>query len=295
MKKGVHSVGVSRQYSGTAGRIENCQIGVFLSYASSLGHTLLDRELYLPEVWTDDRERCRRAGIPDKRTFATKPELAQQMLERTCTAGVTFAWIAGDSVYGDNRPLRQWLEEHKQAYVLAVSGKETVWNNQRQQLVKAILKDLPSEGFKRLSAGTGSKGQRSYDWLRVELDQPAHQGLKRWLLLRRSLSTPSEMTAYIVFAPEHSSLAEQVAVAGTRWTVEESIQTAKGEVGLDHYEVRSWTGWYRHITLAMWTQAFLTVIRAESDYEQAVKKGPVKRASESSLAPFKAHRGLQSA
>ena len=127
VKKGTHSVGVSRQYSGTAGRIENCQIGVFLTYASSLGHSLLDRELYLPTMWTDDPERCRRAGVPDTRAFATKPVLAQQMLERTYKAGVTFAWITGDSVYGDNRPLRHWLEERNQPYVLAVSGKETVW------------------------------------------------------------------------------------------------------------------------------------------------------------------------
>lgn len=294
VKKGVHSVGVSRQYSGTAGRIENCQIGVFLTYASPLGHTLLDRELYLPTVWTDDRERCRRVGVPDKREFATKPALAQQMLERTYAAGVTFAAITGDSVYGDNRPLRHWLEEQKHSYVLAVSGKETVWCANLQQLVKAILADVPSEGWQRLSAGTGSKGLRVYDWLRLDLDQPAQIGWKRWLLVRRSITTPSEMTAYIAFAAAHSSLVEQVGIAGTRWTVEESIQTAKGEVGLDHYEVRSWTGWYRHITLAMVAQAFLAVIRAETGYEQAGKKRSVKRASLSSLAAFKAHRGLQS-
>ena len=295
VKKGKHSVGVSRQYSGTAGRIENCQIGVFLSYASPLGHTLLDRELYLPSSWTDDRERCRRAAVPDKREFKTKPELAQQMLERTFAAGITFAFITGDSVYGDNRPLRQWLEERKQSYVLAVSGKETVWRLKQQYSVKALLSSLPSEGWQRLSAGTGTKGVRWYDWQRLELDEPAQQGFQRWLVVRRSLSDASELTAYIAFAPAETSLEAQVEVAGTRWTVEESIQTGKSEVGLDHYEVRSWTGWYRHITLAMVAQAFLAVIRAEMGAEEAPKKGTLKPATTSSLARFKAHRGLLSA
>lgn len=295
VKKGKHSVGVSRQYSGTAGRIENCQIGVFLSYASPLGHTLLDRELYLPACWTDDRERCRRAGVPDKREFATKPVLAQQMLQRAFQAGVTFAFITGDSVYGDNRPLRLWLEERKQSYVLAVSTKETVWRNQLQQSVKTLLANLPSEGWQRISAGEGAKGVRWYDWQRLELDESAQDGFQRWLVVRRSLSDASDVTAYIAFAPVGTSLSQQVEVAGTRWTVEESIQTGKGEVGLDHYEVRSWTGWYRHITLAMVAQAFLVLIRAETGAEAAPKKGLSKQASESSLARFKAHRGLASA
>ena len=292
VKKGKHSVGVSRQYSGTAGRIENSQVGVFLSYASSLGHTLLDRELYLPAVWTDDHERCRRAGVPDEREFATKPVLAQQMLERTFQAGVAFAFIAGDSVYGDNRPLRLWLEERKQSYVLAVSTKETVWREQLQHTVKALIANLPEEGWQRLSAGEGAKGVRWYDWQRLELDEPAQAGFQRWLVLRRSLSDTSDITACIAFARAGTSLPQQVKVVGTRWTVEESIQTGKGEVGLDHYEVRSWTGWYRHITLAMWAQAFLTVIRAEMGADEAPKKGLYKPAKGSSLARFKADRGL---
>jgi len=294
VKKGKHSVGVSRQYSGTAGRVENCQIGVFLSYASSLGHTLLDRELYLPTSWTDDRERCRRAGVPDKREFQTKPQLAQQLLERAFQAGVAFAFIAGDSVYGDNRPLRLWLEERKQCYVLAVSIKETLWHNRQQQSVKTLLSTLPDEGWQRLSAGTGAKGMRWYDWQRIELDEAAQHGFQRWLLVRRSLSDASDVTAYVAFARVGTRLSHQVEVAGTRWTVEESIQTGKGEVGLDHYEVRSWTGWYRHITLAMWAQACLTVIRAETGADEAPKKGRDKPATTSSLARFKTHRGLLS-
>jgi SRSO17 transposase len=294
LKKGRHSAGVARQYSGTAGRVENCQIGVFLAYASDQGQTLLDRELYLPQEWTEDRDRCRHAGIPDQRAFATKPALARQMLERTFAAGVVVAWVTGDSVYGDDRVLRHWLEERKQAYVLAVSGKETVWIDQEQQQIKTILAALPIAGWELLSAGTGSKGPRWYDWLRLELPDPPQAGNKRWLLFRRSISDPSEVTAYITFARADSSLAAQVRVAGMRWTVEESIQCAKGEVGLDHYEVRSWTGWYRHITLALWAQAFLSVIREETGAEVVPKKGLVNRPEVSSLASLKARRNLRS-
>jgi SRSO17 transposase len=294
LKKGTHSAGVARQYSGTAGKIENCQIGVFLAYASPHGHTLLDRELYLPKEWTDDRQRCRRAGIPDERAFATKPALAQQILQRNFDAGLKLAWVTGDCIYGDDRTLRQWLESRPQPYVLAVSGKETVWLASHQRQVKTILAELPADGWETLSAGVGSKGPRWYDWRRLELSEPPERGWKRFLLVRRSISDPSELTGYIVFAKVGTSLAEFVRVAGTRWSVEESIQTAKGEVGLDHYEVRSWSGWYRHISLAMWASAFLSVIRNEMGAETAPKKGQHQPPAQSSMASFKASRGLQS-
>lgn len=294
LKKGTHSAGVARQYSGTAGRIENSQIGVFLAYASRYGHTLLDRELYLPAVWTGDRERCRRTGIPEDRAFATKPALARQMLERALMAGVVVAWITGDAIYGDDRALRQWLEAHQQAYVLAVSGKESVWIEHYQRRISTLLAALPVEGWERLSAGMGSKGPRWYDWRRLDASVPAQGGWKRWVLIRRSIAEPTELTAYIAYAPAMTLLADMVRVAGMRWTIEESLQTAKGEVGLDHYEVRSWTGWYRHITLAMWAQAFLAVVRAETGTEVAPKKGG-QGLTTASLARFKAHRGLRSA
>ena len=294
LKKGTHSAGVARQYSGTAGRIENCQIGVFLAYATSRAQTLLDRELYLPAEWTNDRERCRRAGVPDDRTLTTKPALARQMLERTFAAGVVLPWVTGDCIYGDDRRLRQWLEQRHQAYVLAVSGKEAVWRHQRQQQIKTMLAEVPTEGWARISAGVGSKGPRWYDWLRLELHDPPPTGWKRWLVVRRSISDPREVTAYIAYAPVQTSLAALVRVAGMRWTVEESLQTAKGEVGLDQYEVRSWTGWYRHITLAMWAQAFLSVVRAERGAAVVPKKGRQVSAERSSLAVFKARRGLRS-
>lgn len=293
LKKGRSSAGVARQYSGTAGRVENCQIGVFLAYATAQRHTLLDRELYLPAEWTEDRLRCEAAGIPVDRAFATKPALARQMLERARAGGLRLDWLTGDSVYGDDRGLRQWLEAHDQPYVLAVSGKETVWLEGHQQRITGWFDALPAEGWERLSAGVGSKGLRWYDWQRWELAEPLQVGWKRWILVRRSLAEPTDVTAYVVFAPAACTLAQQVEVAGRRWTVEESIQTAKGEVGLDHYEVRSWTGWYRHITLALWAQAFLNVVRKEMGEAAGLPKGGAPRARPSSLARFKAQRGLR--
>lgn len=294
LKKGIYSAGVARQYSGTAGKIENCQIGVFLAYASTHGHTLLDRELYVPQEWTNDRERCQRAGIPEQRAFATKPALALQMVQRTIDAGLKLAWVTGDSIYGDDRTLRQWLESHNQPFVLAVSGKEAAWLDTHQRQIKLILAELPADGWEKLSAGAGSKGLRWYDWRRLELSEPPERDWKRWLLVRRSISDSSELTGYIAYARADTSLAEMVRVAGMRWTVEESIQTAKGEVGLDHYEVRSWTGWYRHITLAMWASAFLSVVRNETGAETAPKKGRHHPPAQSSLVAFKASRGLPS-
>jgi SRSO17 transposase len=292
LKKGRHSAGVARQYSGTAGRIENCQIGVFLGYASRLGQTLLDRELYLPKEWTDEPARCQRAGIPQGRRFATKPQLARQMLARALAAGVPARWVTGDSVYGDDRRLRMGLEAHPQAYVLAVSGKECVWLGWQQRQVKTLLARLPAEGWTRLSAGNGAKGPRWYDWRWLPLAPPLEPGWHRWLLVRRSVSDPMDLTAYVVFAPQDVTLEAVVRVAGSRWTIESGFEAAKGEVGLDHYEVRSWTGWYRHITLAMWALALLVVLRAGALAVEVFKKNPVSEPS--SLAMFKAQRGLAS-
>jgi SRSO17 transposase len=291
LKKGQHSAGVARQYSGTAGRIENCQIGVFLAYASRRGHALLACALYVPQAWMNDRKRCEHAGLPKEQAFATKPALARQMLKRAFDAWVPAAWVTGDSVYGDDRRLRVWLEEHTQAYVLAVSGKEYVWRGWRQHQVKTVLATLPPDGWTRLSAGEGTKGLRWYEWRWLPLAQPLPPAWCRWLLIRRSVSDPTDLTAYVVFAPQGSSLEEVVRVAGSRWTVESCFEAAKGEVGLDQYEVRSWTGWYRHITLAMWAYALLTVLRAAHlPLEEAPKK---TQARPSSLAAFKASRGLE--
>lgn len=292
LKKGQQSAGVARQYSGTAGRVENCQIGVFIAYASGRGQALIDRELYLPKEWTHDPERCQRAGIPATRPFATKPQLARQMLERTFAAGVPAAWVSGDSVYGDDRRLRVWLESQEQAYVLAVSGKEYVWLGWRQRQVKTILATLPTLGWRRLSAGAGTKGPRFYDWCWLPLADPMQPDWRRWLVVRRSLGDPTDVTAYVVFAPHGTALETIVRVAGSRWTIESCFEAAKGEVGLDHYEVRRWTGWYRHITLAMWAAALLTVLRAAHLPTDGVPKKTPRPSLSSSLAAFKASRGL---
>lgn len=294
LKKGRYSAGVARQYSGTAGKVDNCHIGVFLSYASPLGHALLDRELYLPQAWTGDRERCRQAGIPEDRHFATKPQLAQQMLARAFAAGVPAAWVTGDSVYGDNRQLRRWLEAQPQAYVLAVSGKEYVGLGAQPRQVKALLASLPVEGWTRLSAGDGAKGPRWYDWRWLPLADPVDPTWRRWLLVRRSLSAPADLTAYVVFAPQPTTLEDVVRVAGSRWTVESGFEVAKGEVGLDQYEVRTWRGWYRHITLVMWALALLTVMRAGTIAVEMLKKSLPSPTLASPLAAFKARRGLAS-
>jgi SRSO17 transposase len=292
LKKGRHSAGVARQYSGTAGRIENCQIGVFLAYASRHGQTLLDRELYLPKEWTDARDRCRQAGIPEDRRLATKPQLARQMLARAFATGMPAQWVTGDSIYGDDRRLRMWLESCPQAYVLAVSGKEYVWLGWQQRRVSTILATLPDEGWTRLNAGDGAKGPRWYDWCWLPVADPLEPHWRRWLLVRRSVSDPKELQAYVVFVPQDTPLAEVVRVAGTRWTIESCFEAAKGEVGLAHYEVRSWTGWYRHMTLAMWALALLTVLRAGAMAMEAFKKSPPRGLG--SLAAFKAQRGLAS-
>jgi SRSO17 transposase len=289
LKKGDKSAGVQPQYSGAAGRTANAQIGVFLTYASSRGHTFLDRALYLPASWTDDRERCRAAGIPDEVAFATKPAQAQAMLERALGAGVPAAWVTADSVYGDVKYLRVWLEARPIGYVLAVSGKDTVVGpDWQQRRISAYLADPPTAGWQRLSAGDGAKGPRWYDWVRLPLIAPLVDGWERWVLLRRSVADPTEVTPYVCFAPTGTTLAELARVAGTRWTVEICFEAAKQEVGLDEYEVRSWTGWHRHITLACLAHAFLTVVRAHGvDPLAEPKKGD--RLS-GSLARFRASR-----
>lgn len=295
LKKGRHSVGVARQYSGTAGRVENCQIGVFLAYVSRHGHTLMDRELYLPREWVEDPERCAQVSVPPERGFATKPALARQMLERALAAGVPAAWVTGDSIYGDDRRLRLWLEVQEQAYALAVSGKEYVWMGFQQVRISDLLAGLSADGWTRLSAGDGAKGPRWYDWLVIPLNPPLQAGWRRWLLVRRQVDDLSELTAFVVFAPEETELATMVHVAGSRWAMEVALEAAKGEVGLDEYEVRSWTGWYRHMTLAMWAHALLSVLRAAAPADEVVEKGALLPASSNSLAGFKRRRGLRSA
>ena len=270
LKKGTHSAGVARQYSGTAGRIDNCQIGVFLAYASSKGHALIDRALYLPEAWCADAERRAEAAIPAEAVFATKPVLARQMIERALDAGVPCAWVLGDEVYGSDHKLRAALEQREQAYVLTVRSNEQVWAVRAKKTgwytAAELAEACPASAWQCLSAGAGTKGERVYDWARVRLARrggPARTHWQHWLLFRRHRTDPDDVTYYVVFGPANTSLATLARVAGRRWTVEECFEVAKQEVGLDDYEVRSWHGWYRHITLAMLALAFLVAMRVK--------------------------------
>ena len=278
LKKGTKSVGVKRQYTGTAGKRENCQVGVFLAYASPRERTFLDRELYLPQEWAADMPRREEAGVPEEVRFQTKPQLARQMLERARAAGVPAKWVCGDSVYGKDPKRREWLEEKEQAYVLAVASNLMVWSADEEGLFQETLAEYvarqPEESWVRLSAGDGAKGPRRDDWTWGRLAPAKHAGWEHRWLARRSLEDPSEVAYYFTFAPEETSLKTLVGVAGTRWAVEESLETAKGEVGLDQYEVRKWTGWYRHITLALVAHAFLTVTRAQAVGSGGQKGGP---------------------
>jgi len=276
LKQGDKSVGVGRQYSGTAGRVENCQIGVFLGYATHKGNAFLDREIYLPQEWVDDQQRREAAGIPKEVEFATKPQLARVMLERASSAGVFLAWVTGDTVYGNARCLREWLEKHFQAYVLAVACSERIWIDTPQGLtqvaVEKVITEWPTEAWQRLSCGQGSKGPREYDWTKVELVSPQPTGWGRWLLARRSLTDPTQLAYFMVFAPNGTSMPEAVRVAGTRWSIEMGFEITKDELGLDHYEVRSWQTWYRHVTLVLLAHAVLSVIRAQA-LATAAQKG----------------------
>jgi SRSO17 transposase len=267
LKKGEKSVGVQRQYSGTAGRVENCQIGVFLAYATKAGHTFVDRALYLPKSWTKDPERCREAHVPEDVSFATKPELAAQMVWRALDAGLPVKWITGDCVYGSNRPLRTGLEERLKAYALCIRCSEKVQVQGESKRVDRIATGLSPDQWQRLSAGNGSKGHREFDWALVELDKPEQEGWQRSLVVRRNLTSgekPADLAYILVFAPIGTTLQEMVIAIGTRWTVEQCIEESKGEVGLDEYEVRSYHGWHRHITLSMLAHAFLMVLRMQS-------------------------------
>jgi len=283
VKKGAKSVGVAAQDCGAVGKIANCQIGVFLAYATAAGPLLLDRELYLPKAWVEDAERRAEAGVPPPVTAQTKPALGQTLLERAFAAGVRAAWVTADSIYGSVYALRHFLEAREQPFVLAVPSTQRVGLTDKAAQVVAAW---PEEAWERLSAGEGSQGPRWYDWAWMAMpwrDAPA--GMAHFLLARRSGSQPEEVAYYFVFGPTAVTLQQLALVAGTRWQVEQAFELAKGEVGLDEYEVRTWTGWYRHVTLAMFALAYLTLVRLHAQralgMQRKRKKGrpPTKTAS----------------
>lgn len=264
VKKGTHSVGVARQYSGTAGRVENCQIGVFLGYASPKGHALIDRRLYLPQEWSEDAERRTQAHVPDDVVFATKPKIGTAMVKAALEAGVPCSWVLGDCVYGSDKGLRMMLENHGKPYVLCVRANERliIDGSFRSRTAENVAADLGPRAWHRLPAGQGAKGPRLYDWARVRLLRLQTPPSEHWLLIRRSICDPTDMAFYVTFGPHTAELRDLAAVAGLRWTIEECFQSAKGETGLDHCEARSWHAWHRHVTLSMLAFAFLAGLRA---------------------------------
>jgi SRSO17 transposase len=262
LKKGTHTVGVQRQYTGTAGRVENAQVAVYLVYATDAGHAVVDRELYLPKSWTADPERCRAVGVRDGVGFATKPELATTMICRALDAGVPAGWVTGDEVYGNSPWLRAELEARGIGYVLAVACDHRVVIGGATQRADALLKRVPARAWQQLSCGTGAKGHRYYDWAFIRLDHngpaPGDQAGQHWLMVRRHQRT-GELAYYRCFTPRPVPLAVLVRVAGTRWRIEEAFQAGKGLTGLDQHQVRCWRSWYRWVTLAMLAHAFLVV------------------------------------
>jgi SRSO17 transposase len=249
IKQGEHSVGVQVQYCGRTGGMENCQVGVFLSYISPKGHCLIDRRLYLPQSWSSDQARRTKADVPESVEFATKPQLARAMLADAFAHGLRPKWVVGDEVYGGDGKFWWWLEtEHQQAYVLNVAVKHMFWLGYKQYRADAIVKTVRPEEWRRLSCGDGSKGERLYDWARIEVNSMCDEyGYGRWLLFRRNLENPEDprsITYYVVHAPQDSSLEQMVEAAGSRWRVEECIKVGKSQLGMSDYETRSWQGWH---------------------------------------------------
>jgi SRSO17 transposase len=279
LKKGTHSVGVKRQYCGTAGKVENCQIGTFLCYATSRGHVFLDRRLYLPEEWSTDQARRAQAKVPEEVRFQTKPEQAAEMLGHAWAQGLPMRWVVGDEVYGASESLRDMIRAHPCWYVLAVPSDTQVWVHHAPGVspagslrsVAEVVAGWMEGRWQRLEMAEGEKGPRLYDWAcqRVLESHGGYFGPPAWLLARRSLSeakqTPSAETAYyLAHAPADTPLLMLAQVASTRYTVEQCIEEAKGEAGLDEYQVRYWHSWYRHITLSMMAHAWLAIVRAKA-------------------------------
>ncbi len=285
IKKGTKSAGVQRQYSGTAGRVENCQLGVFLAYASPLGRALIDAELYLPKSWTSDPARRAEAGIGEDVEFATKPVLARQMLARALDAGTPVSWATADEAYGMDYKFRHFLEQRGVNYVLAVPKSQVVAMSLAGGHTRAdsLVAGAPAEAWKRLSCGEGSKGPRLYDWALATVHFDTEPGYQRWLLARRALIPNTkgelELAYYLCHGPVGTTIEELIRVAGARWAIEECFQTAKNETGLDHYQVRRYDAWHRHITLAMLAHAYLAVTAAHAPKAQAAWSASHQRRS----------------
>ena len=288
VKKGTSSVGVARQYSGTAGRIENSQIGVFLAYASRFGQALIDRRLYLPEAWAKDTDRRAKAQVPEEIGFATKPQIACDLIEKALDTGVPCAFVLADTVYGSDSRLRRMLEGRGQPYVLAVRSNQClrfIGEDGFVQTDPATLADaLDAKAWSSHAAGEGSKGLRLYDWTRIGLPWTCDPRFERFLLIRRSRRAPAERAYYFCFVPAGAALAELAAVAGLRWTIEECFQRTKTDLGLDHCEARSWHGWHRHMSLVMAAAAFLAKLAADRRRAAIASAKPNKTSPPATIA-----------
>ena len=262
LKKGTKSCGVARQHTGTAGRVEDAQVGVFLAYAGASGHALIDRALYLPKEWANDRERCEAAGAPAAVGFATKPQLAGRMIRRARRLGVRAGWVTGDTVYGHDSKFRRFLEGRGQPYLLAVPSSQPLFDGQIRSTVGAIAGEFSAGVWRRASAGDGTKGPREYDWAAEAFGAVDERGWRLWLAVRRHRERPDERAYFFARGPAGTGRGELIRVAGSRWRVEECLELGKGECGLDEYEARGWTGWHRHVTLSLLALAVVAVIRS---------------------------------
>src|SRR5260370_26586494 len=277
-KRGSYSAGVQKQYCGTTGHVENCQVGVFLSYVTALGHALIDRELYLPEDWCHDLPRRRAAILPQPVTFQTKPELAVRMVQRAQSASLPIRWVVADTVYGHCPDLRLWLEAQGYAYALAVPCTEVVCVQTEEgyllsDVASIARRVLSAQDLQRLSQSQGTNGERLFGWALLPL---VHRGMvdqRYWLVFRRCLDDPTQMAYYLVFTPLATPLPIIVQAIGARWCIEEDLEATK-DLGLDHSEVRSYLGWYRHITLVLLAYAFLVGLCVQDSLHCSVQEKP---------------------
>jgi SRSO17 transposase len=272
LKKGEKSVGVARQYTGTAGDTVNCQVGVFVAYASNKGSAFIDRALYLPEEWTNDPKRRAEAGVPEEVAFANKIELAKRMLERAFEAGVPARWVAADAFYGRSHEFRAWLEERGRAYAVMVPKTNMVPLGGRKKKIERLAERLPQDAFSEVLPAEDSGQRRPWEWACLGLAADPKKGMSRWLLVRRSTDDPEDLAFYQAYGPEDTSVEELVRICRDRWAIEVAFEEAKGEIGMDHYEVRKWGAWHRYVTLCLLAHAFLVVTRLATHNEEVARK-----------------------
>jgi SRSO17 transposase len=272
LKKGKKSVGVARQYTGTAGDTVDCQVGVFVAYASNKGAAFIDRALYLPEEWANDPKRRAEAGVPQEVAFANKIELAKRMLERAFEAGVPARWVAADAFYGRSHEFRAWLEERGRAYAVMVPKTNMVPLGGRKKKIERLAERLPEDAWSEVLPAEDSDERRPWEWACLGLAADTKKGMSRWLLVRRGSDDPEDLAFYQAYGPEDTSVEELVRICRDRWAIEFAFEEAKGEIGMDHYEVRKWGAWHRYVTLCLLAHAFLVVTRLATRNEEVARK-----------------------